>query len=270
MGGAFTGDPLRDTYIRYHLMTVVLEDNDSHNEFSIKRFAAVAKAFPPEITFEANPGTPTTIRISQRGFHYLMSTCNAATGFPPFQRLVGPPESFALMDAAQRAVAEKNWAEAKVLREKFKPIDDPIALRVQLSHGVGPGDAAPGAWRDDVRHADVRRRRGARYLMGQLSTLVQKDPAQAVELLGFVNAAYFNGWLGQYAPGKLKSAAAKLKSVVVAADKATDGGPAQATQRAGIHGHHRDGNRLSSHPRSQDNALDPPGSRPAAARDGQA
>ncbi len=48
----FTGDPLRDTYIRYHLLWVVLQDANSHNEFSSKKFAEMVNSLPGEVTYE--------------------------------------------------------------------------------------------------------------------------------------------------------------------------------------------------------------------------
>ncbi len=66
-------------------------------------------------------------------------------------------------------------------------------------------------------------------VMGQITQRAQSDPELTAELLGFVNAAYFDGWLAQYPPAKLRVAAAKLKSVVIAADNAA--APAKANDK---------------------------------------
>src|SRR5688500_12880333 len=123
MSGKLTGQPYRDAFIRYHLMDVVnralLEEG---TEPFIKPLLQLATNIPDDPKIELKPWWVFDPQeIGQRHWN-LVHSGDMWIGFPPFQRLIGAPESFKYMNPAQRAQVEKNLAEAKTLEGKFKVV----------------------------------------------------------------------------------------------------------------------------------------------------
>jgi len=217
-----TGDPARDTFIRYHLLDVVIKHVAAKGGLPYRSFNQMYGVLPPAIAY--------TPQASQRWdppeigakYHQLVGSCAVTTGFPPFQKKIGPPESFEYMDAERRRKCEVMWAEAQTLAGKFKTVTDPEAeannsrMRwILWMHRQVRGEALSGMLASN----------DAAALDSVIAIIVQQlraDREAAADSIAFLNAAYFDGWLGQYDDAKLKVAAGRLKTAVVTADKAAD------------------------------------------------
>ena len=53
--GRLTGDPLKDTYVRYHLMEVVNRAQDEGNEHFTKDLITLAGLVPKDLKIELKP-----------------------------------------------------------------------------------------------------------------------------------------------------------------------------------------------------------------------
>lgn len=212
MAGSLGSDPIADTYIKYHLMYLAIyNDPNAGKGLDGRKFTAIAESLPESIPFERKPDQRWEPPEIAGRYWSLMEKCRATVGFPPFQKRVGPPESFEYMTPAQRTIAESAWSEAKSLQGKFKNIADPDAHRYNA--------------RMDWTLWMLRQVRGE-TAYGMLTTGDPKmlqavtrkfaadapsKSAAANDLIAFINAAYFDGWLGQYDAAALKSASQVLR-----------------------------------------------------------
>lgn len=217
LGDRLTGDAVRDTYIRYHLMHVLMQDDAPRDA---KPYAALLASFPDSVPFERRKEGEYEPPELAAEYHKLVNQCRVTIGYPPFQKQIGPPESFEYMEEAQRKRCEKLWEQAQELRKKFtKTVDDGardynrrivyvpwMARQVRgecLLAMVRSGETK--AFQDAIAHVA---KAGA------------ADPSAAADGLQFLNAALADGWLAQYDAALLKSAAGTLKRAVIAADAA--------------------------------------------------
>ncbi len=214
----FTDDPIRDTYIRFHLLNVILQDKGK--PLPGGPFQKFHDSLPPDTGFEAREHTTYEPPELARKYRQLIEECRVTTGFPPFQKRIGPPESFEYMDDANRKVAEAKWAQAQELRKSFKGIVDREAQ--QWNERIGWTPWMLRQIRGDAIYCMVRsgEPRMLEAAIGYVARNMTTDRQQASDYLSFLNAAYFDGWLAEYDKSALKTAATTLKRVVVAGDSA--------------------------------------------------
>ncbi len=213
LSGSLTGDPIRDSYIRFHLLHPVVSSDQKMPGAPFQKLHGILPrdtgfAYREHITFD-----PVDV---YREYIRLMDDCRVMVGFPPFQKRVDPPESFQYMTDAQRKDAEAKWERAKSL--KFTRNVDAVADEWNKRVSWTPwmlrqvrGEAALYM----VRSGEPKMLQAVIQLIAGSMT---SDRQQALDYLAFLNAAYFNGYLKQYSPAVLKQTAQALKRIVTAAD----------------------------------------------------
>ena len=86
MTGRLTGDPLKDTYVRYHLMDLVNRAQDEGDEHFTKELLTLAGLVPKDLKIELKPWRTYDPQEIAARYYSLMATCRVVVGFPPFSR----------------------------------------------------------------------------------------------------------------------------------------------------------------------------------------
>lgn len=213
---AFTNDPIKDTYIRYHLMYAALNSDDKAPGAP---FAKLAEILPDDTGFKRKPDQSYEPVEIAREYWKLVGECQVTVGIPPFEKKVNPPESFEYMDDAQKQAAQAKWAKAQELRGKFKSIVDKDAAQWNNRMAWTPfmlrqvrGEALYGM----VRSGEPKMLEQAVQLIAR-NTSHERRPF-AMDYMAFLNATYFDGWLSQYDKGLLKQTSTALKRIAISAD----------------------------------------------------
>lgn len=196
---SFTGNDYRDTYVRWHLMAVVKtasqSDRRNHGDrlvTLIKKAAAMddlkAQAEQPEYTPE-----PADVAAK---WWALVHPMHVVVGYPPFQQLIGPPASFAHMDAAKRQKSEADWVVAQTLKWQNVPNPEAIAFnqRVRQMNWV------VRQYRGELIYAlfftgDPEM---ARLITGEIARQANRRSGIALDLMSFLYLAAFDGALNLY------------------------------------------------------------------------
>ncbi len=228
-----TGDPLRDVYIRYHLMRAVLDDETTPgapllrlNEILSRNIRFVPRDVPPHRELSESEKA---YRKLQEEYRNLMSTCTVIVGYPPFHKTLGPPESFEYMDSAKRKVAEVNYAKALEIKKRLdteKPTasaDHNAAARrdaLAFNDRTGKISQMPRQLRGEALYCMVRS--GDDKMLESAALLIIRNASanrsQAYDYIDFFNWAYFDGWLKQYKAPQLTKVAGMLKRAIASAD----------------------------------------------------
>ncbi|HZK80091.1 MAG TPA: hypothetical protein VFC46_03470, partial [Humisphaera sp.] len=218
MNTRLTGDPLKDTYIRYHLMYLVNKAQDEGAEHFTRDLIALAGLVPKDLKIEFKQWLRyEPPEVAQR-YYFLVNSCIVNVGFPPFNRQIGAPASFQYMDAAQKAKCTAMWAEAQTLVGKFKAINSAENYAYN--------------WRQIYMNWIIREYRGEllydlvaqddpralERIIDAIVAAAASDPVRATDFASFLNKAYFDGMLGKHSAGELKSVAKKLRAAALASE----------------------------------------------------
>lgn len=219
----FTGDPQKDIYIRYHLMYALTHPSGKPVPGEV--FSKLLKTLPETIPFEAREWDKYDPPEIGRRYRQLIGEAAITVGFPPFQKWIAPPASFEHMSPEQRKTAEAKYAEAKALEKQFTRTIDRSAQEYNTRVGKTP-------WmlkqvRGECLYGMVASGEPAMLdaVIKQIATDAVRNPQKAEDAIAFLNATYFDGWLSQYPPEKLRSAAAALKRATIAGDAAATAKP---------------------------------------------
>lgn len=215
-----TGDSLKDVYIRYHLMEVVNRALATAPEPFTAELLALAPMVPDDIEIELKEWWAYDPPEIGKRYRHLIDSCALSIGFPPFRRRVDAPESFQYMDAATRKKAEAMYAEAKSLEGKFK------STQSQENHVYNYKiiwmNWLIRQYRGELLYAMVAQ--GDKNALDLITDAVvdtsSRNPIRAADLISFLNAAYFNGYMGKYDDVSLKRVAGKLRSAAAASERA--------------------------------------------------
>lgn len=205
----FTGNQLKDNYVRFHLMYVLLkagpDELKKHRE-SISKLSQNLPEIPKLDSRQYYVDDPQEVGTKWREIH---QRCRRWVGIPPFERWVDPPESFAYMTRRERRELEPLWEQAKQL--KFRTIVDREAEEWNYRIGViyhylrlyegevlcarlASGDA--GALDDALSAID---------------RTVKSKPGVAADYIAYVSLAYSDGYLAEVDHDRLKRFANALK-----------------------------------------------------------
>ena len=211
MRKSLTGNDIRDSYVRWHLMHVVLKARPEDRKKIADDLMSVAKTLKAYIKPEFRPDHRDEPEEIGREYRRLVGSITITEGVPPFQKTVYPPDSLKSMTGARKAEAEKIWARAQKLREKFEVIRDDKAVH----------------WNESMRRYNWMQRQYRGEIMYAMFTsgdpdlfdsaisatvgLAKTDVEQACDAVSFLNAAYFNGQLKQYDMRVLSNGANRLK-----------------------------------------------------------
>ncbi|QOV91867.1 DUF4159 domain-containing protein [Humisphaera borealis] len=215
-----TGDALKDVYIRYHLMDVVNRALLTAPEPFTAELLALAPMIPDDIEIELKEWYAYDPPEVGKRYRQLIDSCALSIGFPPFKRRVDAPESFQYMDGVTRKKAEAMYAEAKTLEGKFK------STMSQENHVYNYKviwmNWLVRQYRGELLYAMVAQgdKNALNLITDAVSDAASRNPIRAADLISFLNAAYFNGFMGKYDDAELKRVAAKLRSAAAASERA--------------------------------------------------
>lgn len=209
----FTGNAYEDTYVRWHMMHVVMEANEADRRKIGKQLVRLIKQMPGplDVSFRREwAWVPERIGSS---WYHLFNSLRVVTGYPPYERRYDPPHSFDHMDADTRAWAEERWKKALELKEQFETVYDDDAI----------------AFNKRVRKVNwiVRQYRGeliyalfftgdpemARLIITAIQEHAPKNNGIALDLLSFWYLAAFDGALELYEPDLLEELSQKLERI---------------------------------------------------------
>jgi len=215
-----TGEPLKDVYVRYHLMDVVNRALPTAPEPFTADLIALAPMIPDDIEIELKEWHAYDPPEIGKRYRHLIDSTAVHIGFPPFRRRVDAPESFEFMDPATRKKAEAMYAEALSLKGKFKST-------VSQENHVYNYKVIWMNWlirqyRGELLYAMVAQgdKNALDLITDAVADAASRNPIRAADLISFLNAAYFNGYMGKYDAEVLKRVAAKLRAAGAASEKA--------------------------------------------------
>ena len=142
------------------------------------------------------------------------------------------------MDAAQRAKAEANYAEAQTLKGKFKETES-VPNQIYNYRQIWTNWVIR-EYRGELLYTMVAQ--GDAGALDRITDAVAlaaaTDSIRATDLASFLNAAYFNGLLGKFDDSTLKKMAANLRNAAaanecVAMDSARKSQPVKGPKIAG-------------------------------------
>ncbi len=202
----------RDTYIRWHLMAVVKLARQKDKQETGPRLMALVKKLPGSLKIKWRTEyyhEPEKIYQKWAG---LASSGNRVTGYKPFERVVGPPESYALMSPAEAAKVKSNLAEAEKLAKQFTTRVDKNAIAFnsrarQLNYIIRQ-------YRGELLYSLILTGdpATAKAVMSEIRTKVNENNPVAFDLLAYFYLATFDGALNLYDQSTLNELSAELKS----------------------------------------------------------
>jgi hypothetical protein len=143
-----------------------------------------------------------------------VNACVVVTGFPPFQTVIGPPASFATMDADKRKKCEAMYAEALTLQNKFTTIVDREA---QIwNNYLGWIWWMHRQYRGELAYVMIQSGDNKMFeaVIEEIGRYAKPNPGICEDLILFMNAAWMNGELAQYDKAELKRVSKALKQAL--------------------------------------------------------
>jgi hypothetical protein len=221
------GAEFRDAYVRWHLMWVAKKASDADRAETGSRLMQLVKKMPGDLNVQGKQvyrHEPEEIYAKYVG---LANSGNTVVGYKPFERYIGPPESYKYFDAAKVAQVKANLEEAAKLKDKFKTIVDE--------------DAAQWNQRVNFLNYIVRQYRGeliyallltgdpemARTVMGEVDRLARAKNGVAFDLLAYFYLAAFDGAMSHYDQNVLVELSKKLEATARATEGYVSYGGAQ-------------------------------------------
>ncbi len=213
MNGKLTGDLLRDTYIRWHLMVPLLDCDASDAKASAAELLKALRTVPDyersKPPFRKMPTWDDPVLAGKHTELYYKTI--VTVGYPPFQRTIGPPESFKYMTPQQKRIA-----------------DEAIELQKRLPQPKmvgGDKDAAPwnerasyvckclAQYRLDMLYALARSgvEKDLDTVANDVLARAKRDPGGALVSVVALDAALRDGSLSRYSEEKLRSVAGVLR-----------------------------------------------------------
>lgn len=194
----FTSNEFRDTYIRWHLMAVVKKAAPADRKATGSRLVQLIKMMPGPLTAQGRSDHYYEPADIASKYFSLANSGLRTVGYPPFQRQIGPPESYKYMDAATAARVQANLEEAAKLRDKFHIVVDKAAQ----------------AWNSRINAVNyyIREYRGeliysllltgdpaiAKLVMNEIDRQVKTKSGIGFDLLAYVYVAAFDKALNVY------------------------------------------------------------------------
>jgi len=205
-----TGNDYQDTYIRWHMMDVLLKCQSGELRDVSELIVQLIKQMPGPVEAERmreHYDEPPEIAAK---YHQLINKASAVTGYPPYQKHVRPPASFKYHTNPEQA--RKWWEEAQKLRPQWKRIRDPEAIA--RNRRIEQVNWIVRQYRGELLYAlfytgDPAM---ARLVFREVDRQLASDNDYiAYDLLSFVYKASFDGALGLYEPGVLNELANALE-----------------------------------------------------------
>lgn len=214
----FTGNEYRDTYIRWHLVSV-LEEKAKQSDLRKMGpdLVKLVNNMPGPIKVPLKPTHKDVPPEIARRYHQLMGQTYVwqTSGYPPFVKRsrIGPPKSFDLMPASRRAKAKKAYEEALALRGQWKRIHDREASRFNAR--IRKMNWVIRQYRGELIYLVLRT--GDPKMLKVVTNAIEKHARQqngiAFDLMAFMYRAAFDGVLEMYDGEDLAKVSKELERV---------------------------------------------------------
>lgn len=213
MTSRFTGNQFRDAYIRWHLMAVVQkmpEDERLDSAGPLRRLvrdmpdSSVPAKQVPDHRYEPPD-------IAGKYFS-LANSGNVVTGYPPFQKVIGPPASYEFMSAAQAAKVKANLEEAARLRSQFQTIIDKGAQ--QRNYRIRMVNHIIRQYRGELIYELLKSGKEDVVIdvMDDIDAMAKRKDPMALDLISYMYLAAFDGVLSRYQADTLQTMSRKLEA----------------------------------------------------------
>ncbi|MEX0778079.1 MAG: hypothetical protein WD042_20435 [Phycisphaeraceae bacterium] len=224
MQGKFTGDDHRDTYIRWHLLWVLQKAEQQDKRQMGKELVKLAQMLPGPVDVKERPEHRyEPPEIASRYFS-LVHSARITVGYPPFQRIVDPPESYQYMTPDQVTRAKANIEEAKKLRDQFKTIVDRDAIA--FNRRVRRVNHIVRTYRGELIYLLLQTGdpKIAQLVVSEIDRQVSAKSGVALDLVAYMYLAAFDGVLSYYDAKTLQDLGAKLELTARASEGYLDYG----------------------------------------------
>jgi len=211
MTSGFTGNKYLDTYINWHLIKVVQQGKQSDREEMGRQLIKLVQSMPGSISIPMKTEYTHEPPEAHREWAKRYYSLRKVTGYPPYQKYVNPPASLELMNAAERAQANKTWAEALEWRKKFETIYDKEAKA--FNDRIRFMNHALREYRGELIY-EILRTGDPAMLELVVSTMDRQAKAKTgiqFDLLNYMYLAAFDGVLNLYSKEDLKKAGTALE-----------------------------------------------------------
>ncbi|MCX5660392.1 MAG: hypothetical protein NTW19_11805 [Planctomycetota bacterium] len=215
----FTGNEFRDTYIRWHLMAVVKKAAPADRRATGSRLVQLIKMMPGPLAAAGRPDHHYEPPEIASKYFSLANSGLRTVGYPPFQRQVGPPESYKYMDAATAAKTQANLEEAAKLRDKFHIVIDKAAQA--WNSRIGAVNYYIREYRGELIYALLLTGDPniAKLVMNEIDRQVKGKSGIGFDLLAYVYLAAFDKALNAYDQPTLNEMSNILEGTARAADE---------------------------------------------------
>jgi hypothetical protein len=225
-----TGNEYRDTYIRWHLMWAIKKIDDADRRPTGARLVELFKQMPAALTVAGrSEGNWEPLDIYQK-YQAMVGgqpSANVVIGYPPFQRVIGPPASFKQLPAGAEAKYKqdveaytKRVAEAqKLYGGKFKYIRDEGGIA--FNHRLRAMSDIMRHYRGELIYEIIQSGDPeiGKLVMSEVARLAKAKNGIAFDLLSYLYLACFDGALNHYD----QSALTQMSQILEQGARASEG-----------------------------------------------
>ncbi|MCX5660837.1 MAG: hypothetical protein NTW19_14110 [Planctomycetota bacterium] len=235
MAQPITENAFRDTFIRWHLLHVVLQVDRANRRATGAPLLRLVRMMPGPLNLTAQRESYYEPEEIWQKWHALVggggpSPPQIVIGYPPFQRIIGAPESYKHLpaDAASNyAKAVETWKVqhaknlelAKQYEGKFKMVTVPGART--FNQRLSFVNYMVRQYRGELIYALIRSGdpEVAKLMMREIDRLARDKSGVAFDLLAYVYLAAFEGSLNLYDQGTLNEMSETLEGTARATDE---------------------------------------------------
>ena len=228
MNGSFTGKDVLDLYIRWHMMPIFKTATDEDNKASGRQIIELIKKLSPD--------PPEGVVPYKQVWHYeppelkhdrdrLWHSIRVSVGYPPYRRTVHGAGAIKHLKGAEKAAAEKKLQQIAAMDAKITKIQDPEAAEFnnqirRKNERIWRLRDAYREYRGEIIYALVRTGdpRMLDLIGKEIARLVKSKSPFALDLLGYLYRAGFDGVLDRYSSEDLAKFGENLKTVARSAD----------------------------------------------------
>lgn len=205
----FTGNEYRDTYIRWHLMWAVKKVNESQRRDSAHKLVELFRMMPGGLNVAYKSEAhwePLEIYQKYQAMVGGAPSASVVVGYPPFQRVVGPPESFKYLPAdapAKHKLAVEEYTKRvekanELYGGKFKYVRHEGAIA--FNHRLTAMTEIMRHYRGELIYAIITAGdpETGKLIMSEIARFAREKNGIAFDLLTYVYLATFDGALNRY------------------------------------------------------------------------
>ncbi|MCC6580983.1 MAG: DUF4159 domain-containing protein [Phycisphaeraceae bacterium] len=213
MGKDFTSNDYCDTYVRWHLMATVKLATQDDREEAGKQLVTLIRQLPNELTVQEKREWYDEPPAISAEWHKKYYSLRRRVGYPPFEKLVDPPDSLNYMTPLEKIEAEKTWAEAQDLRTKWTRTVDKAATA--FNYRVRQVRHILREYRGELIYELIKTGDPAMLdlVIREIGRQADAKTGNAYDLLNYLYLAAYDGFLNLYPKEVLQRSAAGLEKI---------------------------------------------------------